>query len=44
MPKRTCDSCGKQKDVKGGKVCEKGRFMWPFFTPADGLLGWRECE
>ncbi len=27
MPRRTCDSCGKDKDVHGGKVCEKGHFV-----------------
>jgi len=27
MPRRTCDSCGKEKDVKGGKTCEKGHFI-----------------
>lgn len=25
--KRTCDSCGKEKDIKGGKTCEKGHFI-----------------
>lgn len=23
MPSRKCDSCGKEKDVSGGKVCTK---------------------
>lgn len=27
MPKRICDSCGKEKDVKGGKTCENGHFI-----------------
>lgn len=27
MPKRNCDTCGKEKDVKGGKTCESGHFM-----------------
>jgi len=27
MPRRTCDACGKEKDVYGGKVCEKGHFI-----------------
>ena len=27
MPKRICDVCGKEKDVKGGKVCAKGHFV-----------------
>jgi hypothetical protein len=24
MPKRKCDACGKEKDVRGGKVCSNG--------------------
>jgi len=27
MPNRICDSCGKKKDVYGGKICEKGHFI-----------------
>ena len=27
MPKRVCDVCGKNKDVSGGKICEKGHFV-----------------
>jgi hypothetical protein len=27
MPKRICDVCGKEKDVSGGKTCEKGHFV-----------------
>jgi len=27
VPKRKCDACGENKDVKGGKVCEKGHFI-----------------
>ena len=27
MPKRVCDVCGKDKDVSGGKTCEKGHFV-----------------
>jgi hypothetical protein len=27
MSKRTCDSCGKEKDVVGAKTCEKGHFI-----------------
>jgi hypothetical protein len=27
MPKRTCDSCGIEKDIDGGKTCEKGHFI-----------------
>lgn len=24
---RSCVKCGKSKDIKGGKVCEKGHFV-----------------
>ena len=24
---RVCSSCGKDKDVSGGKICEKGHFV-----------------
>jgi hypothetical protein len=27
MSKRTCANCGKDKDLKNGKVCEKGHFI-----------------
>lgn len=27
MPKRTCAACGNEKDVSGGKICEKGHFI-----------------
>lgn len=28
MPKRTCAECGREKELKGGKVCErKGHFI-----------------
>jgi hypothetical protein len=27
MPKRLCDVCGKDKDVAGGKTCQKGHFI-----------------
>ena len=27
MPERVCDSCGKKKDVGGGKTCENGHFL-----------------
>lgn len=42
MSKRVCDACGKEKDVSGGKTCEKGHFicqdcLWK--GTAGGLLG-----
>lgn len=27
MSKRICSQCGKEKEIKGGKVCEKGHFI-----------------
>jgi len=24
---RSCDSCGKEKELKGGKVCSNGHFI-----------------
>ena len=27
MAKRICARCGKEKDISGGKVCEKGHFI-----------------
>lgn len=27
MAKRKCASCGKEKEVSGGKVCEKDHFI-----------------
>jgi hypothetical protein len=27
MSERVCDSCGKKKDVAGGKTCESGHFI-----------------
>ena len=41
MPKRICDACGKEKDVKGGKVCPNGHFICKdcvWSGPLPGLL------
>ena len=27
MPKRHCAECGKDKEISGGRVCEKGHFI-----------------
>ena len=27
MAKRNCAECGKDKEISGGKVCEKGHFV-----------------
>jgi len=27
MAKRVCDVCRKEKDIEGGKTCEKGHFL-----------------
>jgi hypothetical protein len=46
MAERTCDACGKKKDVHGGKVCSNGHFIckdcvptisvWDLFSPNMG--------
>jgi len=38
MPKRKCDACGKEKDVKGGKVCENGHFICSSCVNPGGFL------
>jgi transposase-like protein len=27
MQKRICDACGKERELKGGKVCDNGHFI-----------------
>lgn len=27
MAKRSCANCGKDKDIEGGRICEKGHFI-----------------
>jgi hypothetical protein len=27
MAERTCDNCGKKRNVEGGKTCENGHFI-----------------
>jgi len=27
MSRRICDSCGKEKDLSGGKTCQSGHFI-----------------
>ena len=39
MPRRICDSCGKEKDVKGGKVCANGHFMCVHCVYGGGFFG-----
>lgn len=39
MAKRICDVCGKEKDVDGGKTCEKGHFICKSCSYEHGLLG-----
>jgi len=36
--KRTCDACGKEKDVSGGKTCEKGHFICSSCKTVDGFM------
>ncbi len=38
MPKRKCDSCGKEKEVKGGKVCANGHFICSECVYGSGVL------
>ncbi len=43
MAKRVCDKCGKNKDVSGGKTCERGHFICKKCVWADsGILISRE--
>ncbi len=45
MPRRICDSCGKEKDVQGGKACEKGHFICKDCVwSAPGFLGHGEIK
>ncbi len=37
MARRICDICGKDKDVQGGKVCEKGHFVCSQCVHGSGL-------
>ena len=37
MPRRICDSCGKEKDVRGGKTCESGHFICQDCVYGSGL-------
>ncbi len=38
MPKRVCDSCGKEKNVSGGKTCQKGHFMCSSCVHTGGIF------
>lgn len=40
MSKRTCDSCGKTRELRGGKVCEKrSHFLCSSCANPTGHLG-----
>lgn len=41
MAKRKCDACGKEKELSGGKTCEKGHFHCS--SCAQGRDGCRLC-
>jgi hypothetical protein len=41
MATRTCVNCGKDKDLKGGKVCEKGHFVC--YACTSGIMGKKYC-
>jgi endogenous inhibitor of DNA gyrase (YacG/DUF329 family) len=36
--KRTCDACGKEKELSNGKTCEKGHFICSNCKKIDGFL------
>ena len=36
--KRACAKCGKEKELEGGKVCEKGHFVCKACVGHDGFL------
>jgi hypothetical protein len=39
MPTRICAICGKNKDVEGGMICEKGHFIcWACSGKGDGII------
>ena len=44
MSERTCDACGKRKDVEGGKTCPNGHFVckdcvWTTYGPFGLFVG-----
>lgn len=39
MSKRICDACGEEKDVEGGKTCEKGHYICKSCSHNHGLFG-----
>lgn len=38
MPRRVCDACGKEKEVRGGKVCANGHFVCAECIYGKGVL------
>ena len=40
MSRRKCDACGKDKEVRGGKVCSNGHFICSSCI-GSGFLGGR---
>ena len=39
MAKRTCVKCGKEKELEGGKICEKGHFVCSSCKSGYGFFG-----
>jgi hypothetical protein len=39
MPKRKCAACGKEKEVRGGKVCSNGHLYAHRVSEVDFLEG-----
>jgi hypothetical protein len=38
MSQRTCDACGKTKELQGGKTCDKGHFICKQCVGTSGFL------
>jgi len=43
MAKRICDVCGKNKDLEGGKTCEKGHFVCRSCVDI-GMIGYKSRD
>ncbi len=41
MATRQCVNCGKEKELKGGKVCENGHFVC--YGCNSGIMGKKSC-
>lgn len=41
MTKRRCDNCGRMKETRGAKVCDKGHFICKLCN--SDMFGARKC-